>query len=166
MILQIVTDTRKINNDRNLLAFQEFRVTNSRKLEHLRRLNGTSRENDFTSRHDSVTVAITRLLILNAGSLHVLRVRSVKHNLRYKESCQNMQVRTANIRINVTTARETTRPVRGVQSKASNVRTCVVASVRVIVFMRSNLVARLNKSADNRVRNGWPRNIHGTISAV
>ena len=50
MVLQIVTDTRRIQHDLDAVLAQQFRRTDAGKLQQLRRVERTSRNQDFLAR--------------------------------------------------------------------------------------------------------------------
>lgn len=58
MIVEVLANSGKINNDRDVDAGEESRVANTRDLQDLRSVNGSSRKDDLLLRLDSLLGAI------------------------------------------------------------------------------------------------------------
>lgn len=58
MIVEVLANTGEINNDRDVDAGEESRVANTRDLQDLRSVNGSSRKDDLLLRLDSLLDAI------------------------------------------------------------------------------------------------------------
>lgn len=58
MIVEVLANSGEINNDRNIDAGEKSRVTNTRDLQDLRSVNGSSRKDDLLLRFDSPLGAV------------------------------------------------------------------------------------------------------------
>lgn len=58
MIVEVLANSGEINNDRDVDAGEESRVANTRDLQDLRSVNGSSRKDDLLLRLDSLLGAI------------------------------------------------------------------------------------------------------------
>jgi len=58
MIVEVLANSGEINNDRDVDAGEESRVANTRDLQDLRSVNGSSRKDDLLLRLDSLLDAI------------------------------------------------------------------------------------------------------------
>lgn len=58
MVVEVLANSGEINNDRDVDAGEESRVANTRDLQDLRSVNGSSRKDDLLLRLDSLLDAI------------------------------------------------------------------------------------------------------------